>query len=114
MIFASCHCGAVRIEIAEPPSSVTDCNCSICRRRGALWAYYRPAQVRFLSPPDATAVYSWGDKDIAFHHCKVCGCTTHWSGLVTPPVDRMGVNARLTEPSVLDGLPVRKFDGASL
>ena len=38
MIEASCHCGAVRLEIDSPPDEVTDCHCSICRRYGALWA----------------------------------------------------------------------------
>jgi hypothetical protein len=32
MIEASCHCGAVRLEIDSPPAEVTDCHCSICRR----------------------------------------------------------------------------------
>ena len=46
MIEASCDCGAVRMEIDEPPLWVTDCNCGICRRYGALWAYYPLAKVR--------------------------------------------------------------------
>ena len=46
MIEASCECGAVRLEIETPPETVGDCNCSICRRYGALWAYYPLAQVR--------------------------------------------------------------------
>jgi hypothetical protein len=45
MIEASCHCGAVKLEIQSAPNGVTDCNCSICRRYGVLWAYYEPAQV---------------------------------------------------------------------
>lgn len=53
MIEASCHCGAVRLEIdSPPPAEVNDCRCSICRRYGALWAYYAPERVRVL-PPDA-------------------------------------------------------------
>ena len=40
MIQASCHCGAVVLDIAEAPSEITECNCSICRRYGVLWAYY--------------------------------------------------------------------------
>ena len=35
----ACHCEAVRFEIAEPPEWVLDCNCTLCRRYGALWAY---------------------------------------------------------------------------
>ena len=39
MIRASCHCGAVCLEIDAAPAEVTECNCSICRRYGGLWAY---------------------------------------------------------------------------
>ena len=42
MIEATCHCGAVRLKAPHPPQSVTDCNCSICRLLGVLWAYYNP------------------------------------------------------------------------
>ena len=112
MITGSCHCGAVHIVVAEAPASVTSCNCSICRRLGALWAYYRPAQVTITHAPGATDAYSWGDKDLAFRRCANCGCITHWEGLVDPPVDRMGVNARLLEVD-LEAIPVKFNDGAS-
>lgn len=49
MIEASCHCGAVVLEVDDsPPVEVNDCHCSICRRYGALWAYYAPQRVRVL------------------------------------------------------------------
>ena len=34
MLVASCHCGAVKIQIPRRPRTLTDCNCSICRRYG--------------------------------------------------------------------------------
>ena len=114
MIAGACHCGAVRIEIAEAPHEVTDCNCSICRRLGALWAYYRPDQARVVAAPGATATYSWNDKIIAFHHCVTCGCTTHWTSLDARYADRMAINARLLEGRDLAPIAVRKFDGASM
>ena len=58
MIRASCHCGAVRLEIDAPPSEVTECNCSICRRYGVLWTYYTPEQVSVL-PPDPPTDALW-------------------------------------------------------
>jgi hypothetical protein len=110
-IEASCHCGAIRLEIAMPPESLTDCNCSICRRYGVLWAYYSPTLVRITPATGATETYLWGDRSIAFHRCKHCGCVTHWSA-VDETSDRMGVNARLMPPEVLRPLRIRKLDGA--
>lgn len=110
MIQASCHCGRVVLDIADAPNEVTDCNCSICRRYGVLWAYYRPAQVATHGVDD-TDRYLWGDRAIAFHRCVDCGCVTHWSA-VDPARDRMGVNARLMSLAVLAEARVRHLDGA--
>ena len=111
MVAASCHCGAVLLEIEAAPTEVTDCNCSICRRYGVLWAYYSPRQVRLLPPGAATDTYMWNDRSLAFHRCPTCGCVTHWSA-VDPAYDRMGVNARLLPPDVLAQARVRHLDGA--
>src|ERR1043166_4539030 len=110
MIEASCHCGAVRIEVARSPQEVEirECNCSICRRIGSVMAYYSLKEVRVSGPTD---VYMWGDREIEFHRCKVCGNFTHWSP-VDKSFDRMGVNARLMAPEVLAAARVIKFDGA--
>ena len=39
MIEGTCHCGAVRWRFSGIPESATACNCTVCRRYGALWAY---------------------------------------------------------------------------
>ena len=70
LIDATCHCGAVRLTIDAAPTEVTDCNCSICRRYGVVWAYYSPAQVQLIPPDAATDVYMWGDRTIAFTAAK--------------------------------------------
>ncbi|MHC2313474.1 hypothetical protein ACVIHC_000520 [Bradyrhizobium diazoefficiens] len=44
-IEASCHCGETVFEVTEAPSSVTRCTCSLCAKRGSLWAYYKPGAV---------------------------------------------------------------------
>jgi len=112
MIESSCHCGAVRLEIQAAPAEVNDCNCSICRRYGALWAYYPPTQVRVIATEGATDCYLWGEKFIEFHRCRLCGCVTHWAA-VARQVDRMGVNARLMAPEILAAACIRHSDGAS-
>jgi hypothetical protein len=113
MIAGSCHCGKVRIELDAAPEQVTDCNCSICRRYGTLWAYYAPSQVRVTeSGPGAT--YLWGDRDIVFHRCAECGCVTHWTAAKAPSSPRMGVNIRMMPPEVLAAARVRHADGASM
>jgi hypothetical protein len=110
---ATCHCGAVRFEVARPPENVYDCNCSICRRLGTLWAYYRPDEVRRVRGPDSTRSYRWGPGDIEFHTCATCGCTTHWQAAVNADAARkMGINARLMDELDRSTIHVRRIDGA--
>jgi hypothetical protein len=109
MIEATCHCGAVRLTAPNPPVEVTECNCSICRRLGARWAYYAAPTVG-MPAIGSTRPYVWGDRMLAFHRCTQCGCVTHWQSLdATQP--RMGVNARMMD---LDwsAVRIRPFDGA--
>ena len=111
IIRASCHCGAVCLEIDAAPAEVTECNCSICRRYGVLWAYCSPSQVRLVPAGPATDIYMWDDRSIAFHRCRTCGYVTHWAA-VKPGRDQTGVNARLMDPEVLTRAQVRHLDGA--
>lgn len=108
MIEATCHCGAVRLELPRAPDTLTSCNCSICRRTGGLWAYYSRGEVQRVGETDS---YVWGDRTLALHRCKVCGVVAYWLGL-DAKLERMGVNARLMDPAVVAAARVRHLDGA--
>lgn len=112
MLYASCHCGAVRLEIDEKPASLTECNCSICHRSGAKWAYYTRRQARVLSSRQLMSDYLWNDRLIELYHCKNCGCITHYESVEKNPDSRLAVNARMLPPEEITGIRVRKFDGA--
>jgi hypothetical protein len=113
MLAASCHCGAVRLELARAPRTLTNCNCSICRRYGALWAYYRARSVRVISAPDALSSYCWGGRTLEFYRCSICGCVTHHERVRKHPDSTVGVNARNVDPAALASVRVRRLDGAS-
>lgn len=114
MLTATCHCGAVRVIAPRKPRTVTDCNCSICRRYGVLWAYYKAATVRVEAAPEALHRYSWGPKSQHFVRCAICGCVMCWQKIAPHPENRAGVNARNFEPEVLRSIRVVPLDGASL
>ncbi len=109
MLSATCHCGAVRIEVPRRPRSLTNCNCSICRRYGTLWAYYPATQVRVSG---GTSHYAWGDRCLRFVRCSTCGCITHWERIVPTASARVGVNVRNFDPAVLGPVRIRLLDGA--
>jgi hypothetical protein len=109
----------VRIEVPSAPEWAARCNCSICRRTGALMAYYPDdGSVRVTGE---TVPYIWGDRMIALLHCPVCHCHTHWES-TGESYGRIGVNARLLDGyseqggvPLFDGHPleVRPFDNAN-
>jgi hypothetical protein len=112
MLSATCHCGAIRIEIPHRPEQVTNCNCSLCRRLGALWAYYDADTVSVVGHPALTSHYIQGDKTLRTVRCRHCGCITHWEPLDPEQHQRVGVNIRNFEPSVIGDVRIRLLDGA--
>ena len=119
MLKGSCHCGGTKIEVSTAPTSVTSCNCTFCFKRGALWAYYEPAQVKLIADEHG-AKYQRPGRDIAHHHCAVCGCST-WSdsarwveGKPHPTQRRTLVNARLFDDFDLAAVPLHHIDGRNL
>ena len=66
MLRGTCHCGAISVLIPRKPRRLTDCNCSICRRYGTKWAYFKQRDVRFIHARGAIAAYSWCNKDLRF------------------------------------------------
>lgn len=112
MIEGTCHCGAVRTRLKVLPEALVSCNCSLCHRHGAIWAHGAMGNIDVEAASEATFVYSWGDKMIAFHVCRACGCLTHYMS-VHPDYDRGAVNCRMAEPAAIADLRVRRFDGAN-
>lgn len=72
----SCHCGAVRFEIETVLDRVTQCNCSICSKKGMLHHRVPPERFRLLSGDEQLATYQFGTKVARHHFCKVCGIHT--------------------------------------
>jgi hypothetical protein len=106
----TCHCGSVEWTFDGMPDSATTCNCTVCRRYGALWIYdYEDERIRLTGE---TAAYVRG-KALSFHFCPTCGCVVCWRSLKMEEGgrQRMAVNLRLTEPGPVEHLPIQHFDG---
>lgn len=107
----SCHCGNVQIEVSQMPSEATRCNCSICRRYAATWAFCT-IETAVVLPSNKTLTYCWGDdRLIDFHHCSNCGCVTHYTSTPKGNSDRLAVNLNMFVPGEIADIRVRYFDG---
>ncbi len=60
MIKGNCHCGAISFELDDRPEWLTQCNCSICRRLGTVWAHAPVDKVTLNADSGASIAYSWG------------------------------------------------------
>ncbi|MCZ2495310.1 GFA family protein [Xylophilus sp. Kf1] len=107
----SCHCGAIVIEIPFAPDHLTNCNCSICWRYGALWAYFVSGSVNIRCTASATEEYGWGIRDLRFFRCRTCGVVTHWEKAQTSDSSLLGINMRNFDLGALSHARVQAVDG---
>ena len=110
---ASCICGRARITLPHAPHSVSHCNCSMCTKTGFWGVYFSPDEVRIEGEFDSYVREDISEPCLRNYRCRHCGSITHWTLLSGPPHERMGVNARLLDPRVIEGIEVRHVDGAS-
>jgi len=68
-----CHCGRVRFELDAVIDRVTECNCSICSKKGILHLRVLPEKFRLLSGHEHLGTYQFGTKTAKHHFCTVCG-----------------------------------------
>ena len=117
MLKLSCHCGQVRLTVQKRPDFINECNCSLCRKSGARWAYFHPSDVNVEG---ATKTYCRNDKPdpaAAMQFCANCGSTTHFTLTLSAQArfgnTQMGINVALADERELAGIELRYPDGKS-
>lgn len=75
----SCHCGAVEFEVRLTNGLVNlrRCNCSLCRRKGAIMAGVGVEDLKVTKGQDKLTLYQWNTKVARHYFCGVCGIYTH-------------------------------------
>jgi len=110
----SCHCGKVQFEInCEEITQAYRCNCSICRRKGALMSanYFSPQQMTVTEGKEFLSRYQFGDHDVYHYFCQSCGIYPFHDGPANP--EHYRVNLGCIDELVLEQLAVKYIDGAS-
>jgi hypothetical protein len=106
----SCLCGAVTIRVDRGPRSVTQCNCSVCRRYGTMWAYYKRARVAVKAARGTLVAFRRRPRGLRFMHCKTCGCVVTWENKRGADA-YMAINARLLDQAAIADVPIKILDG---
>lgn len=109
----SCHCGKLAYTVDEDaPAKAMECNCSICRRKGALHHFTTPDKFHREADEADIRVYTFNKHVIRHMFCKTCGAApfAEGQGPFGPMVE---INLRCAEGVDPEGLEISQYDGAS-
>ncbi len=106
---ASCHCGSVELLLNLPDGIVNPqrCDFSIFRRKGAIVASVKRAQLEVFQRQNVLSLYQFNTHTEKHYFCSKCGIDTHHQRRSHP--NEYGYNVACLDgvkPFVLDPVPV--------
>lgn len=104
----SCHCGHIKLVVDHDLEKLLQCNCSTCRRFGAIHWYVPAAAVTLAEPKRSLSTYVWRFVHEGHHFCGTCGTSLMRTGY---PDGTIAVNAACIEEVDVFTLEVSRFDG---
>jgi hypothetical protein len=119
----SCHCGRVRFQVDADIDHLRACDCSVCRRRGALNFRVDKERLTLLTPWNDLTLYQWGSRTARDYFCPICGIlpfrrpsdpTPEELEAGVQPFDGWAINVRCLDGMDLDSLPVRHVPGSRI
>jgi hypothetical protein len=74
-----CHCGLVEAEINLTGNleKVIKCNCSICKRKGAVMSMVKNENFTIIKGQERLKLYQFHTKVAKHYFCSNCGIYTH-------------------------------------
>lgn len=115
----SCHCAAVKFEVRTAVTPAVRCNCSLCRRRGALMSpMFDGKELTILEGQDALTVYQFNTRVAKHYFCKHCGIYPFHQTRSDPACWRVnlgcldGVDPYALDATVSDGASLSVVEGA--
>lgn len=99
-----------RIETDFP--ELTQCDCSICRRKNALMVKVHEGRFTLLAGQEALTEYQFHSKTARHFFCSTCGIYPFHRKRVTP--DYLGINVFCLEGFDPAGIPVRQAVGKDM
>ncbi|HTH60520.1 MAG TPA: GFA family protein [Paraburkholderia sp.] len=113
LLKGSCHCGAVQFEVRAAVTPAARCNCSLCRRKGALMTPPVAADhLTIVHGEDALTLYQFNTRTAKHYFCRHCGIYPFHRTRKDPLMWRINIGClEGIEPYTLDA---GVNDGASL
>ncbi len=88
-----CHCGGVEAEINAPNQfeKIMRCNCSICKRKGAIMAIVKNEDFKIIKGRAKLKMYQFHSKIAKHFFCINCGIYTHHNPRINPSLTAFNV-----------------------
>jgi hypothetical protein len=104
-----CHCGRVRFRVRGTISGVTDCNCSVCTKKGILHWIVASERFEILRGEGELETYRFGSGVARHRFCRHCGMHPFYVPRSDP--EKIDVNVRCLDDVDLGALEISPFDG---
>jgi len=111
---ASCHCGAVAINVdADTPTKAITCNCSHCSIKGLILAAVPGGALKIERGEDQLTTYQFNRHVIDHRFCSKCGVQPFAQGKGPDGSAMAMINLRCVKDLDLGTVEISEFDGAS-
>lgn len=111
----SCHCGRIAFTVEGEIKEAIECNCSMCRRRGSLLAFFPREALTLTSGDGEYETYRFNTQAIAHHFCPTCGIAPFSEGAHPKTgAKTAAINVRCVPDVDLSVLTIQQVDGAKL
>ena len=104
-------CGAVRFTVAVDKHEASDCNCSICKKKGFLHLIVPPEHFTLLCGKDVLTTYTFNTGTAQHTFCRICGIHPFYRPRSHP--DQFDVNVRCLDSDGISKFKILPFDGVN-
>ncbi|MDC0903038.1 GFA family protein [Pelagibacteraceae bacterium] len=104
----TCHCGQIeaQINITENLQKVLRCNCSICKRKGAIMSMVKNENFKIIKGKELLKLYQFHTNIAKHYFCSNCGIYTHHNPRSNPTMTGFNVGC-------IDDIDIFKLENIS-
>jgi hypothetical protein len=110
----SCHCGAIAYTAEVDPTTAITCNCSICSRLGAVWAFTPATKFKLTKGEGKLGDYQFNKHRLHHRYCPSCGIESFAQGKGKDGSEQVGINLRCCDGIDVNKLSPKQVDGRSM
>jgi hypothetical protein len=104
-----CHCGKVRYQVRVEKLEATECNCSICAKKGFIHLIVPESRFTLLQGQADLSTYTFNTGIAKHHFCRHCGIHAFYRPRSHP--DGYDINLRCLDDDAIDLFEITSFDG---